>query len=200
MIALRPAHAKGATREVIVGRQESSAVASVMLVAVDVDSVDRGAKAVAIEKGAAGIAKVVVAIVSVVAETEKDVTADSRATIVRAVVLRAAAVRAAAVRAAVLRAGIAQIAPSEVIAASDVALATPAGHREPEVDSAIVMMAGFRARHASATSGASALIASATHVGRAATPNDVVPAHRRLDRGDRRCDVQWEERGAHQAR
>ena len=51
----------------------------------------------------------------------------------------------------------------------------------------------FRAPHASARSGPSAPTAFVTPDARGATTRDRVSAHRRLDRGDRRCHVQREE-------
>jgi len=176
-IALPRVHAKAATVEVIVGHQGNSVAASVTLVAVDGGSVVRDVKDAVTEKG--------------VAETAKDAKVDSRATIVRAVVHVGTALNA------VSGPVVATDLPEARVAAVGSAMKVV---RVAEVGSVIAMRAEFHAPRVSATSGASALIASVMRVVHAATPNDIIPAHRRLDRGDRRCDVQWEERGTHSTR
>ena len=82
--------------------------------------------------------------------------------------------------------------------ASEVAVASDEGGvmmrvRAAVADSVIVTRAAFRERRASVKNGPIALTACATPVVRAAMWNDGIPAHRRLDRGDRRRHVQWEE-------
>ena len=187
MIVLLRDRAKDVKIAGIVGQRGGSAADRVTRVAVGVDLVARAARAVATAK-VVPTAKVAVVIANVVVVTARAGQADSHATTVHV------AGRAATV----------EIAPSAVTAASVVASgaasATLVVRHAGEVASAIAMRVGFRAPHASAMSGASALIASATPVVRAATPNELIPAHRRLDRSDRRCDVQREERRTHTTR
>ena len=190
MTALPRGRARGGTAVkvvAIVGRLESSAEASATLVAVDAASAALAVKeeeiVTAVETGTGAVV-----IARLAAETERVGRAASLATIGRAAD----------------RVGIAPIGRSGVIAesaeANGAVSGTPAVHRVGEVGSVIAMRAEFRVPRVSATSGASALTASGTLVVHAATPNDVIPAHRRLDRSDRRRDVQWEERGADSAR